>query len=578
MHLLLPPSLLPSWSPQWSLSPSFSPIAPFAIGAPLDGRTTGLTTTTSVQGIPAFPAINYGLLCQLPILKTICARIVTPSIQVTTPIGTAQGVSDGSGANRFAVRYAAAARWSASTIATKWELPNGATNASVLPLACPQPNVDSSMYTEDCLSMVLYVPTTLKANSNVPTLVWIHGGSFIAGSATGPGLDGSNLAIATNSIVAVMQYRLGALGFMAPNGATNLAVKDTINALTFLSKVVPSFGGDAKQITLAGQSSGAGMIRALLATPSASSLFQSSIMQSDPINYGFLNVSTQNSLQSAFNTLTGCAASNKACQTSLSVAAILNAQVTLSAEAQSIDESTGVAEPIRPVRDGSLITTTLDLTASAFPSQSKPLLLTNVKNEAGPTIYGMFQSALSNSLTSTVCDNSLGPDRTALVSTAPYYDFSVADIRAPLETLGSDYMWRCPTWTLARQWVQHGGKAYVGQFVTGATYPANDGIAFCVNGAVCHQDDIYIVFGTTPSPTAAQSALTKEIQARYKAFLTTGSPNAAGLLPWSLATTSSVHPHQLGGTPAPSGEVSVGACDPAYWGAAVDYDYQVYGI
>jgi carboxylesterase type B len=131
--------------------------------------------------------------------------------------------------------------------------------------------------------MLLYVPTTLKANSGVPTLLWIHGGSFIAGSATAPGLDGSKLAIATNSIVAVMQYRLGALGFMAPSGATNLAVKDTINAMNFLAKVVPSFGGSVSKITLAGQSSGAGMIRALLATPSASSLFQSAILQSDPI-------------------------------------------------------------------------------------------------------------------------------------------------------------------------------------------------------------------------------------------------------------------------------------------------------
>ena len=39
----------------------------------------------------------------------------------------------------------------------------------------------------------------------------IHGGSFIIGSATDPGLDGSKLAIATNSIVAVTQYRLGAV-------------------------------------------------------------------------------------------------------------------------------------------------------------------------------------------------------------------------------------------------------------------------------------------------------------------------------------------------------------------------------
>jgi hypothetical protein len=77
--------------------------------------------------------------------------------------------------------------------------------------------------------MVLYVPPGLATDGEAPTLFWyahllvyrilmincscsrLHGGSFIVGSATGPGLDGSKLAIATNSIVAVVQYRLGAV-------------------------------------------------------------------------------------------------------------------------------------------------------------------------------------------------------------------------------------------------------------------------------------------------------------------------------------------------------------------------------
>ncbi|KAJ7217137.1 Alpha/Beta hydrolase protein [Mycena pura] len=540
----------------------------------------GFTTTSSIQGTPVLPTISIGLLCKLPLLEKICTRVMSPSAQVSTPIGVAQGVSDGSGsgAHRFAVRYASAARWASSKVVTKWEFPNGATNASALPLACPQPGVDPSMYTEDCLSMILYVPTSFTPSSTASTLLWIHGGSFIAGSATDPGLDGSNLAVATNSIVAVMQYRLGALGFMAPSGATNLAVKDTINALNFLNKVLPSFGGEACKITLAGQSSGAGMIRALLATPSASSLFQSAIMQSDPNNYGFLNMSTQVALQSSFNNFTGCAASDKACQTSLSLAAILNSQGTLSSSAPSINPSTGIAEPIRPVRDGSLITTPLDLTAP-FPSATKPILLSNVKNEAGPTIYGMFPASITSSFFLPVSQSILGDERTAVVSASAFYPLTgVTDSRVPLETLGTDYMWRCPTWSFARLWAAHGGQVHVGVYFEGATYPANDGLAFCDGGGVCHQDDIYIVFGTTPGPTPAQAALTAEVQARYKAFLATGSPNGVGLSPWSAATASDVHSHQLGGQPSPSGEVPVGACDPSFWGDKVEYDYQVYGI
>lgn len=111
----------------------------------------------------------------------------------------------------------------------------------------------------------------------------IHGGSFIVGSATGPGLDGAALAQATGSIIAVVQYRLGALGFLSPSGQSNLAVSDVINGLQFLNKVLPSFNGDTSKITIAGQSSGAHMVRAILAAPSASSLFSQAILQSDPM-------------------------------------------------------------------------------------------------------------------------------------------------------------------------------------------------------------------------------------------------------------------------------------------------------
>ena len=70
---------------------------------------------------------------------------------------------------------------------------------------------------------------------------------------------------------------------MAPDGTTNLAVKDVVNAMMFLNMVIPAFGGSSARITLAGQSSGANMVRALLAVPSASGLFKSAILQSDPM-------------------------------------------------------------------------------------------------------------------------------------------------------------------------------------------------------------------------------------------------------------------------------------------------------
>ncbi|KDR81732.1 hypothetical protein GALMADRAFT_59378 [Galerina marginata CBS 339.88] len=453
---------------------------------------------------------------------------------------------------------------------------NGSTNVTALPLACPQ-GADPSAYTEDCLSMVIYVPPTLTLVSNAPTLVWIHGGSFVVGSATGPGLDGSNLAIATNSIVAVVQYRLGALGFMAPSGQTNLAVKDLVNALKFLKSVVPAFGGSTSKITLAGQSSGANMIRALLAVPSASSLFRSTILHSDPMNFGFLSTTTQSTLQTYFNGQIGCGSTATACLNALSLDTILAAQDDLFGSAIDLDPAAGRNQPIRPVLDGSFITSPLDSTAT-FPSVSKPVLITSVTQEAGFAIYLNYANPLPADGFAGVSDFTLGEDRTSIIVASPFYpsvpalDGSV-DARVQLQSLGTDYLWKCSGWTFARNWVQHGGTAYVGQFVVGATYPGNEVVPYCTQpGIVCHQDDIQIVFGTVSNPTAAQSSLTAEMQKRYKAFLATGNPNVAGVPTWTPATSSNVHPIRLGG----SGEAAVEACAQSFWGSGVQYDYQFY--
>ncbi|KAF8965211.1 Alpha/Beta hydrolase protein [Flammula alnicola] len=490
-----------------------------------------------------------------------------PALNRPTALGTANGVVDPAGAYRFSVKYASASRWAPSNVVSAWNLPNGFTNVSSLPLACPQPNVDSSTYSEDCLSMVIYVPPTLTLSSDAPTLLWIHGGSFIIGSATGPGLDGSNLAIATNSIVAVVQYRLGALGFMAPSGQTNLALKDL---KVFLHLV------EALQKSPCWPKQWANMIRALLAVPSASSLFRSAILQSDPMNFGFLSTTTQNTLQTNFTGSLACGTDSN-CLNSLSLDTILNAQMNLFNIAADLDPAAGLSEPIRPVLDHSFITAPLDSTGP-FPSVSKPVLVTSVLQEAGFAIYGGFADPLPEPAFPMACNATFGPNRTAVVVSSPNYAPVTSlggsvDARVQLQTVGTDYLWRCSGWTFARNWVHNGGTAYVGQFIVGATYPGNDAVPFCTQpGVVCHQDDIEIVFGTVPNATSAQSALTTEMQKRYKAFLTNGNPNAAGVPTWTPATGTDVHPLILGG----SGEVAVGACDPNFWGSSVQYDYQFY--
>jgi len=533
-----------------------------------------------------FPSIPEGAWwCQYSppwLQKLLCSRSLSTSssTSVSTPLGTAQGIVDTSGVVRFTVKYGTADRWQPSSVAMAWDLPSGASNASGWPLACPQSGLDASEYSEDCLSMIIYVPSSVTVGSNAPALMWIHGGSFISGSATGAGLDGSALATATESIVAVIQYRLGALGFMAPNGQTNLAVKDTITALQFLQAVLPSFGGDASKITIDGQSSGANMIRALLAAPSVSNLFEYAILQSDPMDYGFLNTTMQSSLQDYFNGQLSCSASDTSCLDSLSLDDVLAAQSSLSNNAYSVVPAAGQSEPIRPVRDGDLITSPLDLTAT-FPSQSKTIMLTNVVDEAMYTIYYEFPSPISASYYEEVVDGSFGSvSGSRLLSYSTYVPTTTSadgtqDARPQLSQMGTDQVWRCPTWTFARSWASSGGTAYVGVYTVGASYPGNSDVSECTDsGSVCHQDDIEIVFGTAPSPTNAQSALITEIQARYYQFLRTGNPNSGSYATWGATEGQTVSALELGS----SGTYAAGACDPSQWGDAVPYDYQVYDI
>ncbi len=169
-----------------------------------------------------------------------------------------------------------------------------------------------------------------------------------------------------------------------------------------------------------------------------------------------------------------------------------------------LDPAAGASEPIRPVRDGELITNPLDLTAD-FPQQSKPIILSNVRNEAGPTIYGGFPTPVDKSLYEGLVQFTFGNPRTtrilqtALYAVSPPVNGVESDQRPQLEELGTDQIWRCATWTFARNWVGSGGKAYVGEYQVGATYPGNDEVPFCTqSGSVCHQDDIEIIVSTGP--------------------------------------------------------------------------------
>jgi para-nitrobenzyl esterase len=119
-------------------------------------------------------------------------------------------------------------------------------------------------------------------------MVWIHGGGFLEGSARNTWYDGARLAGRGNVVVVTLQYRLGALGFLdmseiggqdfARSG--NLGLLDQIAALKWIKENIAAFGGDPENVTLFGQSAGAGSVGTLMVTPAARGLFHKAIMES----------------------------------------------------------------------------------------------------------------------------------------------------------------------------------------------------------------------------------------------------------------------------------------------------------
>ncbi|MFI9504149.1 carboxylesterase/lipase family protein [Nocardia sp. NPDC052566] len=142
---------------------------------------------------------------------------------------------------------------------------------------CPTPASDN------WLTLNVWSPDLGAAG--LPVLVWIHGGAYLDGTSANPHHDGTTLARAGVVLVS-MNYRTGFEGWAHIAGAPdNRGVLDQAAALRWVQDTIAAFGGDPGNVTVFGQSAGAGSVAALLSTPLAAGLFHRAIAQSVPGTY-----------------------------------------------------------------------------------------------------------------------------------------------------------------------------------------------------------------------------------------------------------------------------------------------------
>ena len=224
----------------------------------------------------------------------MAAPAIAANPVVEAPAGTLEGKSVGKIREYKGIPFAqppvGPLRWKAPLPLPAWQ---GVRKAQSFGAACIQPRPTAvhiyanppAKISEDCLTLNIWTPEKAEG---APVIVWIHGGALTTGYSHEAMYDGAKLA-ARGAIIVSINYRLGALGYMAhpalsaesPDGVSgNYGLLDQIAALEWVKANIGAFGGDANNVTIAGESAGALSVLYLMAAPQARGLFHKAIAQS----------------------------------------------------------------------------------------------------------------------------------------------------------------------------------------------------------------------------------------------------------------------------------------------------------
>ncbi|OKL59938.1 hypothetical protein UA08_04862 [Talaromyces atroroseus] len=218
-----------------------------------------------------------------------------------------------------------------------------------------------NIVSEDCLTLNVIRPSTVKAGDNLPVIFWIHGGGYSEGGSRDPRYNQSfliqrSVEVGKPIIGVSINYRLSGWGFLwgeevAEAGVTNLGIRDQRLALHWVQENIAAFGGDPSKVTIHGESAGANSVGTHLVAYGGrdDGLFRAAIAESGgptPLSY-YVNASAWEPNYQKIVQLANCsnAADTLACLRTLPTEQLSN-----------VFNSSGVVAYTDPVIDGDIIT------------------------------------------------------------------------------------------------------------------------------------------------------------------------------------------------------------------------------
>lgn len=471
----------------------------------------------------------------------LAAAWAAPSnLRVTVDSGALEGVIASNGSVRifkgipFAAPPTGNLRWKEPQRAAVWK---GVRKADAFGSRCAQPSLYSDMVfrdagmSEDCLFLNVWTPATAH---DLPVLVYFHGGGFGAGSGDEPRYDGENFA-RHGVVVVTVNYRLSVFGFLSHPELTaesrhhasgNYGMLDQVAALEWVARNIAAFGGDAKRVTIGGESAGSFAVSALMASPLSRKLLHGAIGESGAM----------------FSTGAGTLAAMplaKAEQTGLEFATASGGKTVAELRDETPEQVLKIAAQLRfiPIVDGYFLTDTPAATYAQGKQSQIPLLAGWNADEVRMGVLFAREKVTAENYPARL--KAVFGDR-AETAKKLYPGATDEEALRSAGDLASDQFIDYCTWKWLELQAQTGKSAvYRYEFDRAVPLPAGTP-DHGVKGLAGHSWELEYVFGMLESKKAnwtPEDHRTSETMSAYFAnFIKTGNPNGEGLPKWPAYT------------------------------------------